>query len=403
MLNVLIADDEKIIREGLRECLEWDKLGMRVTAVARDGEEALQLAQKIKPDICLVDIMMPFVTGLEFMEKMKGINPKALCIVVTGHDEFEYAQKAVKLQAFDYILKPIDERELKRVVLSAKEQIETMIVNENHLKKLVTQVEKTLPEAVQKFILDCLYGMISDEDVVEFQQRNSFSFGNRLGVILIKPNETIHIDDMYREWRDSSLVFAMKNVIGETLECDFSPLKVVSDDLDNLVAVVTVNDYSTWMDAVIRIQENIKKYLNYRIAVYYSEAKNGLYGVSEVYKRLRADMQRDDKYLPAVKKAKSYVKTCYNKSDLSLNQIADEMDMSVSYLSKLFKQEMGQMFSEYLIETRIKVAIELLLNGNLRIYEIADKVGYSSQHYFCAAFKKVMGCSPSDYRAKQLK
>ena len=77
--------------------------------------------------------------------------------------------------------------------------------------------------------------------------------------------------------------------------------------------------------------------------------------------------------------------------------------MSVSYLSKLFKQEMGQMFSEYLIETRIKVAIELLLNGNLRIYEIADRVGYSSQHYFCAAFKKVMGCSPSDYRAKQLK
>jgi two-component system response regulator YesN len=403
MLNVLIADDEKIIREGLKECLDWDNMGMRVTAVARDGEEALQLAQKVTPDICLVDIMMPFVTGLEFMEKMKTINPKALCIVVTGHDEFEYAQRAVKLQAFDYILKPIDEGELRRVVMSAKEQLDTLIVSENRLKKLVTQVEKTLPEAVQKFVLDCLYGTIDKEDVEEFQQRNSFSFGERLGVMLIKPNETIHLDDMYREWRNSSLVFAMKNVIGETLESDFSPLKVVSDDLDNLVAVVTINDYSKWMDAVINIQENIKKYLNYRITVYYAEVENGLYGISGIYRRLRADMQRDDKYLPAVKKAKSYVQTCYNKSDLSLNQIADEMDMSVSYLSKLFKQEMGQMFSEYLIETRIKVAIELLLNGNLRIYEIADKVGYSSQHYFCAAFKKVMGCSPSDYRAKQLK
>ena len=182
MLNVLIADDEKIIREGLKECLDWDKLGMQVTAVARDGEEALQLAQRIKPDICLVDIMMPFVTGLEFMEEMKTINPKALCIVVTGHDEFEYAQKAVKLQAFDYILKPINESELRRVVLSAKEQLETLIVSENRLKKLVTQVEKTLPEAVQKFVLDCLYGTIGGEDVGEFQHRNSFSFGDRLGV-----------------------------------------------------------------------------------------------------------------------------------------------------------------------------------------------------------------------------
>ena len=121
--------------------------------------------------------------------------------------------------------------------------------------------------------------------------------------ILIKPNETIHLDDMYREWRNSSLVFAMKNVIGETLEPDFSPLKVVSDDLDNLVAVVSVNDYSKWMDAVIKIQENIKKYLNYRITVYYAESEKGMHGISEVYRRLRADMQRDDKYLPAVKKS----------------------------------------------------------------------------------------------------
>lgn len=403
MLNVLIADDERIIREGLRESLNWSKMGMQVTGVARDGEEAIQLAQENKPDICLVDIMMPFVTGLEFMEQLKHINPHALCIVVTGYDEFEYAQKAVKLQAFDYILKPINERELARIVMSAKNQLETMIVSENRLKKLVTQVEKTLPEAVQQFMLDCLYGTISEQEVEDFQQRNCFSFSNRLGVILVKPNETIYLDDMFREWRDSSLVFAMKNVISETLERDFSPLKVVSDDLDNLVAVVTINDYSQWMDVVLSIQENIKKYLNYRIMIYYAEAENGLRGIAPVYKQLRADMQRDDKYLPAVKKAKSYIKTCYNKSDLSLHSIADELDMSASYLSKLFKQEMGQMFSEYLIETRIKISIELLLNGNLRIYEIADKVGYSSQHYFCAAFKKVMGCSPSEYRAKQLK
>lgn len=400
MLKVLIADDERIIREGLSEALDWSGMGMEVVGTARDGEEALQIAHLKMPDICLVDIMMPFVTGLEFMEKLRRINPKALSIVVTGYDEFEYAQKAVKLQAFDYILKPIKEQELERIVLSAKQQLETRIENENRFKTLVTQVEKTLPEAVQQYVIDCLFGTIEDSEIKEFQQRNCFSFGDRLGVILVKPNEIIYLDDTYREWRDSSLVFAMKNIITETLERNFSPMKVVSDDLDNLVAVVTINDYAEWVDASSMIQKNIKNYLSYRIMIYNGETKNGLQGISSVYKRLRHDMQKDDKYLPAVKKAKSYVKTCYNRSDLSLHSIADELDMSAGYLSKLFKHETGMMFSEYLIETRIKVSIELLLNGNMRIYEIADKVGYSSQHYFCAAFKKVMGCSPSEYRNK---
>jgi two-component system, response regulator YesN len=107
MLKVLIADDEPKIRRGLKSSIDWNELDIEVVGEAEDGEIAFEMAKVLKPDILFVDICMPFIDGLELISKIKDILPDSLVIVITGHDEFSYAQQSIKLKVFDYLLKPV--------------------------------------------------------------------------------------------------------------------------------------------------------------------------------------------------------------------------------------------------------------------------------------------------------
>ena len=120
MYKVLIVDDEELIREGISEALNWESMDMKVIGLAGDGEEALSIALKEKPDILLVDIFMPNMNGLSLITEIKKISPNAIAIIITGHDEFEYAQRALQLNVFDYLLKPVIEKDLQKIVENAK-------------------------------------------------------------------------------------------------------------------------------------------------------------------------------------------------------------------------------------------------------------------------------------------
>ena len=101
-----------------------------------------------------------------------------------------------------------------------------------------------------------------------------------------------------------------------------------------------------------------------------------------------------------IRKVKLYIDRNYKDQDLSLQKLADDLEVNCSYLSTLFKQELGISFTDYIIKFRITEAIGLMNDTKIKIYEIAEQVGYSSQHYFCNAFKKVFGISPTEYRQK---
>ena len=97
MWKVLIADDEPKIRRGLRATIEQIRPDMQVVAEAEDGETALALVQKEKPDILMIDVRMPFLNGLDLIQKINEVWRDCVIIVVSGHDEFEYAQRALTL------------------------------------------------------------------------------------------------------------------------------------------------------------------------------------------------------------------------------------------------------------------------------------------------------------------
>ena len=112
MLRVLIVEDEEIIRRGLLATIDWAGMGCRIVGDAPDGKVGLELLRTERPDVVLTDIRMPRMDGIEMAEaaRAEGILPQL--VFLTSYAEFDYAQQALRLQAADYLLKPVDEAEL---------------------------------------------------------------------------------------------------------------------------------------------------------------------------------------------------------------------------------------------------------------------------------------------------
>jgi len=118
MFKVVICDDEPIIRNGLKHLIETDSK-IKVAGLAGNGFDACSLISEIKPEIVLMDINMPGMNGLDVIKEVSNKSPFTKFIIISGYDEFQYAQKAIQLKAFDYLLKPIDKKNLFVVMENA--------------------------------------------------------------------------------------------------------------------------------------------------------------------------------------------------------------------------------------------------------------------------------------------
>ena len=113
MLKVLLVDDEPVILEGLKVMIDWEQEGLQVVGSATDGMEAFRMIRELSPDIVITDIKMPRMSGLELLERVREKGDKQTgFIVLTGFDDFSYARRALKLEAIDYLLKPVEKKEL---------------------------------------------------------------------------------------------------------------------------------------------------------------------------------------------------------------------------------------------------------------------------------------------------
>lgn len=124
MYKVFIVDDEVIVREGIRNKIQWDDTPFTLAGEAGDGEIALSMIQEIKPDILITDIKMPFMDGLQLSMIVKNIQPWIRIIILSGHDEFDYAKEAIKIGVDDYILKPFSSEDLMKSMLKASRKID---------------------------------------------------------------------------------------------------------------------------------------------------------------------------------------------------------------------------------------------------------------------------------------
>lgn len=239
-LRLLVADDEDNIRNGISNYIRLHSDGIDKIFTACNGQEAIDIIMKSHPHIMLLDVQMPGKDGLEVMREAKEAGVLPLTIILSGYDEFKYAQTALKYGVKEYVLKPCRSTEILSLVNNAIDEIS----------------------------------------------------GNRT------------------DCRDGS--------------------------------------------------------------------------------------SRTDNYL--VNRAAEYIDEHYNES-LTLGKVAEELDISSSYLSFLFSKEMNSCFVDYLNGVRIEHAGSYLQQNRLKVYEIANKVGFRDEKYFSKVFKKVKGMSPAQFKS----
>lgn len=134
--KIIIVDDEYLIRNLIRNCIDWDELEVEIIGEASNAHECLRLIDKNKPDIILTDINMPLTNGLDMTGLLLEKYPEIKVIIITGYDKFEYAKRSIRLGISDFILKPIDDEELKDAVLRLKEKIEKEKAEINEVKNI---------------------------------------------------------------------------------------------------------------------------------------------------------------------------------------------------------------------------------------------------------------------------
>lgn len=171
MLKIIVAEDEEIIRYGIVHSIQEKDKGthFEVVAECEDGEEALEKITEIQPDIIITDIKMPFMDGLTLLEKLKIRESEMFAVILSGHDEFDYARRAIQAGAFDYLLKPIQVKQLMQVLYAIKDKIEENNRKKADLKRL-KKIEKESADMVKmKYLRNLIAG--------KAQEGGSISYG----------------------------------------------------------------------------------------------------------------------------------------------------------------------------------------------------------------------------------
>lgn len=393
MLKVLIADDEPKIRRGLAEALPWEEMGMEICGSAPNGECAIQEVCAKQPDICLIDICMPLLNGLDLIQKIYEEHPDTICIIITGYDEFEYARQAVRMGVFDYILKPVNEEQLKDIIDRAKAVITERRNKNVHMRQAEKMLKEHLPLLRERVLNQILMGALDAEEIREALSFHEISFSGDLCLWRITPSGT---DDLFiqKDWDRQLWQFVLRNISEEVLG-HYGTVYTFFDAFDRLLLFLDMKDenqmYAADAELKAVVNDCMKTQLQTRVA------RAG--GPESMFLIYQGWEEEDRKHLSGlVLQARKFLEENFSDSDVSAQQTAEWCGVSPAYLSRLFRAEMGTTLIDYLTKIRMQRALVLLEQTDLRIYEVAEKVGYKSQHYFCAAFKKILDVSPTDYR-----
>lgn len=151
MLKVFLVEDERIMREGLRDSIPWEKYGYVFVGEASDGEMALPMIRKTRPDVLITDIKMPFMDGLALSQIVSNEFPGTKIIIISGYDDFEYARQAIDIGVEQYLLKPVTRAALQKVLIQISEKIESEKEQNDYLEKFREEYREYEQLAIRHF------------------------------------------------------------------------------------------------------------------------------------------------------------------------------------------------------------------------------------------------------------
>jgi len=414
MLKVFLVEDESIIREGLKTSIPWEQFGYVLVGDAGDGEMALPLIRKTRPDVLITDIKMPFMDGLELSHIVSNELPSTKIIIISGHDDFEYARQAISIGVEQYLLKPITRSSLQKVLVELKTKIENEREQSNYLKKFQTEYHEYEQLSKRHFFEKIFDRKLALKDIYEEATKLGIELSAEcynLALVYCKDgeNDLIRYFSRFNEYiviRWNINVFCIL-IAGSKLNID----DLSSRCKQNVIRICETYPDSPWNFSIGNAVERLSQLPDCY------EQLNGVFGyrflipdehvltedsIVQIKGKNESDYESSDMIENQAKNiiriALKYIEDNYTNEELSLNDVSDFCNVSPNYFSSLFSTEMQQTFVEYVTNKRIAKAKKMLKTTTLHTGEIASMVGYKDQHYFSVVFKKIQGCSPREYR-----
>lgn len=404
MLKVFLAEDEFVVREGIKNNIDWGAHGYQFCGEAGDGEVAFSMIKEQRPDILITDIKMPFMDGLTLSRLVKAEIPSVEIILLTGYEDFEYAKEAISIGVASYLSKPISGDNLLKEVSKVAKRIE----DKNLEKELTKKYEENMKERAEllKQTVDMLSvvpssyewalnaAKKSEKDASSIHEDTSFKDEEILQEIdprhidkkKVKEFLRIGEEEDTERFLEEFLGAMGKNAIRSTMLRQYISMDFyfcVTDFVENELGL-SRNE----VDALIPASKLL------------SDEKATCDYLADIVKKaitLRKENSQG-RYRDVVNEVIAYIDEHFSDEELSLNTVASHVNFSPNHLSAVFRQETGQTFIKYLTDLRLEKAKELLLSTSKKSNEIGLMVGYKDPHYFSFLFKKTFGMTTTQYR-----
>lgn len=372
--TILIAEDEKYVREKVTKNIDWHSHDF-LPFEASDGKEALSILETENIDILVTDILMPHMDGIELAKKAKEINEYVRVIVISGHAEFELAQASIRLGVDDYILKPFRSERLLEVVKSTRQRLEI-----ERRKANAYLLQDDIARHLSGEQMGDVFNWLANPDFFIHQSKalNCSRLGQvlKLGTTDELNSEIAYlhraIDQLHLDKKSGYIL--LNNVVQTTLET----VQEVGFELEQGIDLMTKHLPRSFDGDV----EDLKRWV-----------RDFLLDVNTLI-----NSRQQETIEKRIGEMKDYVAKNY-RTGVTLSSLAQQLNVSSSYLSKLFYEYVGENFSDYVNKIKAQKAKELLKATDKRIYEIADYLGFNDAYYFSSWFKRIVGCSPTEYRA----
>jgi len=346
MITTLIVEDESLIRRSLVKLVSDSSLEFSVIGEASNGGEGLELCKSLMPQVVITDIKMPQLNGLDFIKNVRALGIQCEFIILSGYGDFVFAQEAIRYGVIEYLLKPIKTEQLYMTLQKVKNKLYERQVDWgkydqwlNYSSEEATRLSSFIwsmnENEAQELIKNFNQQWILDKETMAEQRNRSIEFLSRVNVQL-QSYSKIQIPEVDKQ-KIHNLITSGKDL--KTYNTTY---------ISTLIAVIRENrDFSTHQ---------------------------------------------------TIKRAIKYIENNYKDNELSQQAVAEYVNLSVPYLSQIFKQTVGISFSQYLIQYRMEVAKQLLADSDRKAYDIPELIGYTDYAHFTKSFKKVYGVTPREYR-----
>ena len=417
MFNALIADDEELERRAIKNIIINNFPEEFNIYEAKNGREAIEVAERIRPDLVIIDIKMPGINGIEAIKEMYKNLPESYFMIVTAYDYFNYAKEAIQHNVRQYILKPFNREDFASKISDAIDYLKRIYNRRSRELELKERLYSMEPAIKNELSSSIIYNRLSLIDYNQYQESINIDLSIAYSMVvkfLEGPGYNIsHIKDDIEE-----------------LAKDKSSFLAYSQSRDKLVLFCSHEEGGNNEKSGEYLAREIRKLLRdrYKLNSYvgignlsydilnlnysYNEAEKAIEYCTEQEKirhfnnikldnlfESDTDELLEDNSQKIISEAVDFIKRNYNR-EINLDIISKKINVSPFYFSRCFKELMGVSFIEYLTECRIQKAKNLLKRGKHHIKEVCYEVGYSDPNYFSRVFKKLVGVSPTEYKNK---